>query len=569
MQLLYPNILYLLPLFLLVFYFIRLQQRERPADVSSLFLWNRLLKRLTPPPPPPRKKWDLITLLRALAFVILILSAAGLSFEWNRPGSKDVIVMMDCSASMASREKEGLSRYQKAVKRLKSLCSGPLRGSRITLVYNPRPAGSPLSAIQGTSEQIIAEASRNQPVACKEDKTILVEHLMRQKTVYFFTDHLPDVPQNLRRFLIPVQVGNTDNNTGWTSLDISENTLFAILRNYSSRKVETTAILSSASGEILQKKVTLAPKAEKQLTIPLPAEQPDTLILKHTARDALAFDDSVQAIRNKTVPPTAAVCGERNRFIEKALRANAVSCRYIPDISDADLVSGNYSILVLNRTHVPVRQTPGTFYILFAPAGGGGFANVDAGITLNDVRPEWVSRDSLFRNTDFRTLQISSAQQIRSCGNAALRMKYKNYIIAFEGPTFLYFAFTPSDSTIHRFPSFPILFTNLARELFQEKYSYFKTGETQFYPYNSRGNTGDRFEFPGIFTSQGHRFAVNMLAPSESDIRDSASEFPDEPSSEKPNLRHARTHSFELTGLLSAVGIVVVLLCWVVENRNT
>lgn len=569
MQLLHSNILYLLPLFLLVFYFIRLQQRERPADVSSLLLWKRMLKRITPPSPPPKKKWDLITILRALTFIILILSACGLIAEWSTAGTKDVIVMMDCSASMASRDKDDVSLYQKAINKLRSLCSERLSSHRITLVFNPQTAKNHETVMQGTPDQIIAKASAHQPVACKGDMTFLTEQLMQKKPVYFFTDHLPGVAPDLEPFLTPVLVGNTNTNIGWISLDITENNIFAGLRNFSSVTVETSVVLKSATENIMQKKITLAPGAEEQLILPLPEKRPDTLIVKHTARDALAFDNSVQAVRIKALPPAAAVYGKRNRFIEKALQASGISFRYFPDTSSTGDATGSYSLRILNQTSLPVRhQSPGTFYLLFAPAAGGGFVDVNAGPSLNDFRPEWFSRDSLFRNTDFRSLRIFSAQPIRTCGNAAPRMKYKDYIIAFEGTNFLYFTFTPGESTIARFPSFPILFANLAQALFQEKYSYFKTGEIPSNPYNSRGHGNRQFEYPGLYNIQGHRFAVNMLTPSESEVHGPVSRNLDKRLSAGPRPQQARLHHVELTGLLSAIGVVLALLCWATENRN-
>jgi len=94
-----------------LFYFLRMRFRRQP--VSSTFLWSRLVEVNEG---GARLRWRSVwlLLLQLLAVVALVLAVAGPQVAITTPVTAGTLYLLDTSASMGARDKEGLSRMDQA-----------------------------------------------------------------------------------------------------------------------------------------------------------------------------------------------------------------------------------------------------------------------------------------------------------------------------------------------------------------------------------------------------------------------------------------------------------------------
>src|SRR3989339_1323225 len=98
---------------ILVLYFLKLRRQDR--IVSSTLLWKRSVYDLRVNAPLQMIKRNILLLLQLLAAALLILALARPFTKLVRAQGRQATLILDCSASMATRdEKSGLSRLEAA-----------------------------------------------------------------------------------------------------------------------------------------------------------------------------------------------------------------------------------------------------------------------------------------------------------------------------------------------------------------------------------------------------------------------------------------------------------------------
>src|ERR687883_199781 len=107
------SLLWLLLLFPIIIFFYLLKLKRREMVVSSVLLWSHLVKDVQANAPFQKLKKNLLLLLQLLIAILSILALARPAFFSQSLGGGNVVVILDGSASMQSRDARG-SRFEQA-----------------------------------------------------------------------------------------------------------------------------------------------------------------------------------------------------------------------------------------------------------------------------------------------------------------------------------------------------------------------------------------------------------------------------------------------------------------------
>src|SRR4051812_29355199 len=101
------NLLWLLLLVPVIVFFYLLKLRRREVVISSVLLWSYLVKDVQANAPFQKLKKNLLLLLQLLIAALTIFALARPAFFSQSLGGSNVVVILDGSASMQSRDGRG------------------------------------------------------------------------------------------------------------------------------------------------------------------------------------------------------------------------------------------------------------------------------------------------------------------------------------------------------------------------------------------------------------------------------------------------------------------------------
>src|SRR5579872_2761509 len=108
------NLLWLLPLVPIIVFFYLLKLKRREMVVSSVLLWSHLIKDVQANAPFQKLKKNLLLFLQLLIVFLSILALARPAYVTRSLGGSNVVVILDGSASMQSRDGRGGTRFDEA-----------------------------------------------------------------------------------------------------------------------------------------------------------------------------------------------------------------------------------------------------------------------------------------------------------------------------------------------------------------------------------------------------------------------------------------------------------------------
>jgi len=174
-----------------------LKQRHKDYTVSSLYLWDEVLKDIEANAPWQKLRKNLLMILQIIAVVLLAL-ALSKPFITGIGGAKNVVIALDTSMSMQV-EHDGKSRFDDAKARAKSYIESLKPGTQITLISagkNPVIEEN-LSNNRNNILEKLAELKVTNSVSNGEDFKSLVTSIIKQQPdtdVVIFGDREFNIP---------------------------------------------------------------------------------------------------------------------------------------------------------------------------------------------------------------------------------------------------------------------------------------------------------------------------------------------------------------------------------------
>lgn len=330
----------LLPI-IVVLYLLKLKRRR--VVIPSTLLWRRATQDLVANAPFQKLRNNLLMWLQLLLLALLILGFMRPTFRLSDLSGTTLVLLIDQSASMATKEDDGRTRLdiakEKAREAVNSLSS---RDEAIVVSFSDRAAivqtltsdKAALRAGIDTIKTLDAGSSLTEATQILQSLTTRVDdqgiRIPREDTRAMLlsdgavTDLAGLVDVNNLDY---VRIGETDDNVGIASVDVRESfgenrefEIFAAVANASAEEREVIVELQR-SGKVLDIKSAKVPAGEVRSVVFSSNEEINGLVtLKIDGEDALAADNIARAF---VAPPTelrTLIVSNGNFFLEEMLR---------------------------------------------------------------------------------------------------------------------------------------------------------------------------------------------------------------------------------------------------------
>jgi Ca-activated chloride channel homolog len=240
--------LLLLPPIIIFFYLLKLKRREKV--ISSVLLWSRLVQDVQANAPFQKLKRNLLLLLQLLIVLLLVFALARPAFFQNALGGNSVVVILDGSASMQSRDGRGGTRFEEA-RSLALQMVGRMRGGDRMMVLLASARTHRLSSFTADGGELRRALSTAQPrdtSANLRDAILLASSIVgsseqyRGSRIYLISDGAYSEMEEIDTRgaeLEFVKVGSRSHNVGIVATDVRRKMgeaggyqLFVAVRNY-------------------------------------------------------------------------------------------------------------------------------------------------------------------------------------------------------------------------------------------------------------------------------------------------------------------------------------------------
>lgn len=605
-----------------------LKPRRPDHFVSSLYLWERIVRDESATALWQRLRRNLLLLLQILLLVMLILALARPYLPTGATSGDSLILVIDTSTSMAATDVQP-SRLDVARAKARDLIASLPDGGRITVIAageaaevvvaqaTDRPqaqrAVADLSIAYGDSELATA-LNLAGAIAARENQAEIV--VLSDGGVNLPTTELP-----ARVRYVPV--GEDGNNQAIAAVDIRELaggeavSLFTRVANYD-RATASRRLDIYVDGQLFDARRLTIPAGENTTVVrddlPAGTEQVEVHLAGH---DGLPADDRAWAIRSAADPTSVLLVSNGNRFLETALGLLAnVELSVVPAAEYANALSaGDAQLIVFDGT--PPADLPSSNVLFIAPPTATPWFAPSGWLEEPNVQVTDAGHP-LLRYVDLSGLQVLRAVAIPlpKWGQAAVAARIsasaplgatgeQSWPLLFTGEVggrrVAVLAFDLRDSDFVLRPGFPLLVSNLIEYLAPGAGGLIPTqvgpGEPVVVPAAPSTESvtftmpdgqritqvpeGGRVTFganslPGVYdvellTSDGSvrrsQFAVNVFAPDESTIMPRGSLPIAEATGSQPST--ATTGRRELWRPFALVALLILLVEWLYYYQTT
>jgi Ca-activated chloride channel homolog len=365
-------------------YLLKLRRTEQ--QVSSIYLWRRMVRDVEANAPWQRLRRNLLLLLQLLFLAALTLALAR-PFSWTQgSGSQSTILIVDVSASMAATDVSP-NRLEVAVGQARRLINDLPDDARVTVIAASNTAQVLVSssqdrrqAYQALDRLQIAYGGSNLEDALELASAIAARQPGTEIVV--LSDGKTDLPERLaiQGQLRYLPIGTEENNQaiGLLTVELAPKgdslVAFAQVTNYAENSDEPALrrISFYADGQLIQAFDLEIPAADQQVVL-VEGIPPETQVVEArlTGEDLLAIDDQAAVVYRPAEPVQVLLVSEGNRFLETGL--NLLPGMELTSISPKDWEASagalttdqNVPRLTIFDVHVPLTRTMPAESILF------------------------------------------------------------------------------------------------------------------------------------------------------------------------------------------------------------
>ena len=490
MSLLAPTALALALLLPVVVAMYVLKLRREEQVVSSIYLWQRLVRDYEAHTPWQRLRRNLLLLLQLLFLTALILALARPALPTTGPTGRHLILIVDTSASMGATD-VAPHRLEAAKIRARRLLDDLPDGARVTLIAAGRRAQVLVSGaddrrrVRNALDRLRVEAGSSDLATALKLAAAIAARQMDAEVVL-----LSDGNVALDAITIPARtrylpVGVSGENQAISALNVralgsgTALSLFTQVTNYGTQ--DTVRRLDVLVDGELYAAHELAIPAGEAVEIVQDDLPPTTRIVEArlAGADPLPADDRAWAVYAPSQPVRVLLVTEGNFFLETALRLlPGLEVTVTSPITNTRFPTSNPLLTIFDGT-VPEALPPTNAFFVAPPASTAWFTRT--GTIVQPVAQAARADEPLLRYVDLSGLQILEAAQIplpdwaRPIIVAAPDLEggaSQRWPLLFagevEGRRVAVLTFDLRDSDLVLRPAFPLLLSNLMSYLAPE-----------------------------------------------------------------------------------------------------
>jgi Ca-activated chloride channel homolog len=493
MGLLAPLALAFLPVLALITFFYLLRLRRPETAVSSLYLWRALLRDREANAPWQRLNASLLLLLQLLIAAALIIALARPWAQAPLTGGRNLIIVLDTSASMGATDMAGgQTRLSEAVRQARArIAALPANGTAAIIAgANHARVLAPATGDQ-TALDAALDAARVEPAATDLGEALqlasgMVPALPDPEVVIYSDGRFPDPRRAAPAIAAPVRfvaVGARGANQAIVALSLRRTaatlSLFAQVANAADTAVTRRLDLELDGVAWAGRTLQLPPGETTQVVIDEVPPGAQVVHARLAGADDLALDDEAWTVNRAAEPAPALLVSDGNRFLQNALALlpNVTLSRSAPAEYAPSLTA---TLTVFDRV-VPSGTLPAGNLLFIAPPASTPLFDVNGQIADPSPLPPGSSAaagdaaagpDPLLRYTDLTDVHIAQTARLErtSWARVVFDSSAGPLILAgeVEGRRVVVIGFDLHNSDLPLQMTFPLLMRNLVGYLLPE-----------------------------------------------------------------------------------------------------
>jgi hypothetical protein len=473
-----------------------LRRRRRDVQVSTLFLWERVMREAHGTLGIRRLIQNLPLLLQIALVLLLTAVLAQPALTKAVATSKDIILVLDVSASMQTRTPQG-TRFTQAQKRALEILRALPSGRQMALIAAGRHPQ--VLAFFTQEKALLHQAITNAQVSdapgnMREAVLLALSFTQgsRAQEVVVIGDGAYgkltefDFPRNRIRH---IRITGGERNVGITRLAFRKllgateryEVLIAV-KNFSRQPVQTSLRLTLRRRRLLERQLTLRPAQEEIVVAALSGPLKGVAQAELLVDDDLDLDNRAYGVLATKTQTWVLVVGQSNYFLERLLMSlPGVLVNVVPEISEETLprlLEANHLIIFNGVQPPPLRQ--GNFLLINAVPQDARIQ--EHGVVVQPRILDWDRHHPLLRFVDLTDTYIEEALAIRlqTGAHSLVDGTGTSLLSVIEDPRLrlITLAFDPIRSDLPLRAAFPIFITNLLR-WFNPQQGDFAAGQIQ------------------------------------------------------------------------------------------
>lgn len=410
---------------IIAFYLLKLRRTRR--EVSSTLLWRRAAEDMQANAPFQKLRRNLLLLLQLLVAALLVLGLARPYLNMRAAGARNMVLLIDHSASMSARDGEGgLTRLEQAKARAAELVRGMRPGDQTMVVAFAAKATvlSQFTPDRARLESVIRSIAPTELPNRAADAFALAQSLARPTGAEvvvlsdgaFSTDGISLAQGAKVRF---ETVGTGSNNAGIVALDLrrspekpKEFQIFATVRNYRDQPMEAQLEVQNNDKLVDVRPVSVGARGQagQVFNSSLLTDGRVELRLVNGPKDDFPADDAAYAVIKPPGQRRILLVSAGNYFLERALRQlpgrNFEVVRVAPSQYTAEMKG---DITIFDGAAPPGPLAPGSYFFINALPPVPGFA--ESGEEENPFIFDWNPQHPVMRYAELGDVQISRAKK--------------------------------------------------------------------------------------------------------------------------------------------------------------
>lgn len=593
-----------------------LRYRRREVQVSTLFLWESVLRETHGTLGLRRFIHNLPLLFQILLLLLLTAALARPALTTTVTDAKDLVLVLDVSASMQTRTPPGnTNRFSLAKARALSILQTLPNDRQMAVIAAGRQPRvlSYFTAEKALLRQAISEAQVSNAPGNMRDAVLLALSFSQGKHSQEVVIIGDGAYQSLSDLALPrsqirhIRITGGTANLGITRLAIRKRLgnddhyeAFVAVKNFSQQPMTTPVRLTLRRRQVLNQQLALQPGQEAQLITTLDRPPQGVLQAELLADDDFSLDNVAYSVIAGQAKTWILLVGESNYFLERLLASlQGVLVNVSPDVSAEalpHLLEVNH-LIIFNGVQPPPLQTGNFLLINTVPPDQRFLVH---GHVLKPQVLDWQRQHPVLRYVDVANLHIEEALAIHLQGEARSLIDGTNtsLLSIVEKPRLrlAILAFDPMRSDLPLRVAFPVLMHNLLRWLSPSQGAVTGRQLQAGMPYSVffeqpvervavQGPQGVQRTYkvqgnPWLFTDtdrlgvyilrsgeQKHYLTVNLLDATESDINPSDALPTLTPDAKQPT-QHAGLIETPLWPFVLLGAIVMLLSEWYVWSRD-
>jgi hypothetical protein len=457
-----------------------LKQKSKEQQVSSLYLWNVVLKDMEVNTPWQKLKKNLLLLLQLLIILALVFALAN-PYINSKKVARNYIIVIDNSGSMSALYNENTRLEEGKSKALALIKTAP-KSSKFSIISMEEEPKILLTNATNTSEitnTIKNIKPRNAGSNINESLT-LVKSIGKQYENYkaiFFTDtqvELGDINGEVVSLALPKDNISVD----YIASTINEDEAKILVRvtNRSKEDVTRELAIYDINDNLLNiKDIDIKSGETKTEIFQVSLSNIQAIYAEISEKDGLIEDNRIYYVINQPKTKKALLVTSKNLFIEKAL--SSVNSLELFKTSDTNSVDDNYDLYIFDGMIPEKIPTKGSIFII-NPQENTEFYTVEGNIPGGIAEIEDHNITKYMDNADFSISEIKDikvpywSEEIIKINDASAA-----FIGDYKGRKIGVLAFDLHNSNFPLNAEFPIFINNITNYFlgasFSDRISYF------------------------------------------------------------------------------------------------